>query len=330
MSKVIPVIFFLGGCLLLWILYLNRSSSRIHETTAVIAIVIIGAIFFVTKEEPIQKKIHVAYFISNKDKIPLFFPNARILGQRYRNENVIFTNHLKRLSDGNMKVSFDFPSDFGPLIDLHAIAVLEYLFMNYHRYWYVEKDSVELPFGDFAEIRPVEIADVRKDLTICSRDSLPTLLRQNRFFDDSFGFSDIALPKGTKMLFTSHEGDHQFREYRFYKRFSFDIKIKMRFSSYTIGLGNVGDYVGLTDPQKEVYDTADENVNNYGQVILITECQAKFNRLMTYNPKVVRYRKWAENLFDGLHDSFDWSVCRNKMRDYQQDLSNQLIINKSK
>ena len=98
------------GCFLLFLLYENRSSPRIQEATVVVAIVTIGALFFVARGGLLQKSIYSAYFISKKDQVPLFFADTPVLGQHYLFQGVIFSHYQKRLADQKKKTSFDFSS----------------------------------------------------------------------------------------------------------------------------------------------------------------------------------------------------------------------------
>lgn len=325
MSKAIPILLFLGGCFLLWLLYLNRSSSKIQEAIVIIAIVIIGALFFVTKGESLQETIHSAYFINNKRQTPVFFSLAPGLGQHYQFQNVIFNNYQKRLSNQEKKISFNFPLNSKPIVDLQAIAILNHLFMFYSNYWYVERVSKEIPGGRMGTSRPREIGSVGNDLVKYDKNSLPNSLKQNMFFDDLIGPTTLALPGNTKVYYASREGDHPFCELRFYKRFSFDIRIKIHYSLYMLGMGSVGNYVLLTNEDKFI--KANE-LKDYGTIVLITTCEAKFSRIMAWNPSVVRYKEWAKNLFDDLYNTFDWSICQREIMNYQQALLTQEIINK--
>lgn len=328
MSKTMPIILLLAGYVLLWLLYLNRSSPKIQEATIVIAGVMIGALFFATKGESLRKTIYSVYFVSNKDQVPLFFYNIPVLGQHYLFQDAIFSRYQKRLSDQARKISFDFPSESKPLVDLQGISILNHLLMFYSNYWYVEKESKELPGARMGTFRAVEIENVGNDLVKYDKKSLPDSLKQNMFFDDLIGTRTIALPRNTKVYYTSDEREHPFCEYRFHKRFSFDIRIKVHFSSYMVGLGSVGDFVGLTDTEDRFIKV--KNIRDYGNIVLLITCEAKFNRIRVWNPSVVRYKEWVKNLFDDLYDTFDWSICQSEMRNYQRTLSSQKIINKLK
>lgn len=329
MSKAIPIVLLGLGCFLLFLLYENRSSPRIQEATVVIAVVMIGALLFVARGGSLQKSIYSAYFINKKDQVPLFFAGTPILGQHYLFQGVIFGHYQKRLADQKKKTSFDFSSDYNPLVDLQAIAILNHLFTFYSNQWYAKSEIKELPTGISFTSRPMETEDVGNDLVKYTKKELPNSLKRNIFFDDVGGFSTLALPRGTKIYYTTDK-KYPSREYRFHKPFSFDIRIKIRYSHGGIGLGSVGYYVGLTNIEDKFISPEDPNVRNYETTILRIICKAKFSKIRPWSPTVVRYKEWAQSLFDDLYNTFDWSICQTKMRDYQETLSNQKIINKLK
>lgn len=326
MSKVIPLILFLIGCFLLWLLYLNRSSPRIQEATGVIAAVIIAALLFVMKGELLQKTIHSVYFINNKDQIPLFFIGTPVLGQRYGFQSVIFGNYQKRMSDQNKKTSFDLPSGKKPLVDFQAIAILDHI-CRWYPSWYAEPEIKKLPGA--STFRSVEIERVENDLVEYPKDSLPDSLKENMFFHDFTGFTTLALPKNTEIYYTCDKNKPSC-EYRFYKRFNFDIRIKIHPYLPIPSLGSVGDYMHLTTNIADELAIKSEHARDYTTMALLVTCEAKFHPIRAGNPSVARYKRWVKVLFDDLYNAFDWSVCDSEMRDYQQTLSTQKIINKLK
>ena len=163
MSKAIPIVLLALGCFLLFLLYENRNSPRIQEATVVVAIVTIGALFFVAREGLLQKSIYSAYFISKKDQVPLFFADRPVLGQHYLFQGAIFSHYQKRLADQKKETSFDSSSDYNPLVDLQAIAILNHLFTFYSNQWYAKSEIKELPFGTSFTSRPIGTEDVGND-----------------------------------------------------------------------------------------------------------------------------------------------------------------------
>lgn len=342
MSKIVPIALLIFGCFLLWLLYINRSSTKIQEATIIIVGVIIGALFYVTKEETLEKAITSVYFIEHKEldfndnknedkKIKvkdgfMFFSDKPGLGQYYRLQSGVFGNYLRRLSDSKTDVIFNMPQEVKPLLDIQAIAVLGHLSMFYGHIWHVTGTQKEIPSGTMGEYHPIEMENVKNDILKYDKNNLPGSLKQNMFFNDLNIFRALALPKGTKIYYST---DNNSAEYRFYKRFFFDIRIKINYQSYTVGLGQAAYFLGLDTEEKkfnELYFWG----SDYGNFTLVTNCNATFNRWTAWNPSSVRYKNWTNNLFNDLYNTFDWSICHKRMKEHQESLANQKIINKLK
>lgn len=326
MGFLLPIILLLVGYALLLILYLNRGSSRIQEASVIIATVIIGALVFVTKEESLEGFINTVYFIDLENKQFCLF-NKPILRHYYLNQSVILGSYENRLRKAQKDVSFDFPKDHKAIIDIHTMAVLEHMGLYYGRSWHVEGRSTEVPSGRVGSYRQLEIENVNKDTSIFTTDSLPNNMKQNMFFEDLKTFQNLALPKGTRMYYVTNP-DNPFVECRFYKPFSFDVRIKVCSLLYTIGLGDVGDYLGITDFERSDTRADDPSVKKYGTFVITTHYTAKFSKIKAWNPAVIRYKKWAKNLFDDLYNAFDWKICFGKLKDREETLAHRKIIHK--
>ncbi|MDP1854259.1 MAG: hypothetical protein Q8L26_08685 [Candidatus Omnitrophota bacterium] len=343
MSKIMPICLLVLGYFLLWLLYINRSSTKIQEATIIIAGVIIGALFYVTKEETLERAITSVYFIEHKEsdfndnknnedkKIRvkdgfLFFPDKPGLGQYYRLQSGVFGNYLRRSLDSKTDVIFNMPQEVKPLLDIQAIAILGHLSMFYGHIWHVTGTQKEVPSGTMGEYHLIEIENVKNDISRYEKDKLPISLKQNMFFNDLNIFRALAMPKGTKIYYSTYNNS---AEYRFYKRFFFDIRIKINYQSYTVGLGQVAYFLGLNTEEKDFNELYFWG-NDYGNLALVTNCKATFSRWTAWNPSSVRYKNWANNLFNDLYNTFDWSICYARMKEYQQSSANQKIINKLK
>ncbi|MBU3943045.1 hypothetical protein KKA24_03615 [Patescibacteria group bacterium] len=320
MQKVVPLILLLFGFGLLWILYLNRSSSRIQEATIITAGVIIAALLFVTKAEYFEQSVSSVYFVDLKQKDFVLFGNVPILMRYYMEDSIILTKYKERQEKLKKDTHFNFPADHKAVLDMQAIAILEYLGSYYQSGWYVTSSQSELPSCTWGSWGPVNDPAAKKDATQYTKDILPASLEQNIFYDDLALFRHLTLPKGTKIEYSS-DGDRSV-EYRFYKKFSFDIRLKILFFSYIVGLGNTAQYIGLVDPE-------DFYSKDYGNFHLLIKCEAKFSRLRSWDPSVVRYKKWTKDLFDKLYDKFDWSVQSSKVKDYEERKAHQKIIQKT-
>jgi len=324
--KAVPLILLLAGWALLWVLYQNRSASKIQEATVVIAGIIIGALLIITKSEPIKKTITPVYFLSTKEKKLLFF-DAPALMSHYLQTGVIYGNYVRRKTDAKQDATFDIPKEHKPVLDLQVIAVLNHFSNYYGRTWYVERESKELPGSRMGLSSPKE-ESICEDVQLIDKNALPESLKQTIFFEDWQPLTTFAVPKGTGISYTDtqNEKDGRFCELRLYKPLNFDISIRVAFSSYMIGLGSVGQYLGLIDPEERLTRGDDPNVRDYGHVALRVTCKATFSRLRGWHPSVVRYKAWAANLFDDLYQTFDWSVVQEDMRRYQETLAHQKII----
>jgi len=317
------------GCVLLFLLFLNRSSSRIHEATAVVAIVIVGALAFVMKGETIKRTIASSYFVDLKEDRPVFFEDMTVLMYHYLDQNIIFNKYAKNLAEQGNKVSINQDT----FVDLQAIVVLNTL---YRCSWSTRRVSTEtLSGGTMTSFQPIEEEEVKKDVVEFNKNSLPESLKQNRFYDyfESTVPKVLKLPKGTKFYYSSGK----YREFRFIKPLipllpmysQFDIKIKIRFDRYARGLSIIGMYKGVMDAYYDHARATRKDIEasmNYGDYLLLIECEARFPSLLAWNPQVVRYKKWVNDLFDELYNSFDDTVCRNKIREYQIDLASREII----
>ena len=328
MHRIFPIVLLFIGCVLLWFLYLNRSSSKIQEATIVIAGVVIAALFFVTKSENFEKTISSVYFVDLANKDFLSFHREPVLMHHYLQEGVILGQYFDRCKQLKKNSIFNFPEDHRPILDMQAISILQQLGTFYSGGWYIESSQTELPSYTKGSWGVIDEKDAVRDTKKYSKEDLPKSLRQNMFFDDLRVFLGLNVPNGTQISYEYDDKKGNYVEYRFYKRFSFDVKIKVHFSGYIVGLGTIGQYVGLVPPEMTAVDLRDENIKKYGTYDLIIKCSAEFSRLRAWDPSVVRYKKWAQHLFDSLYNRFDWSVQAKKIKEYEERVSRQKIIQK--
>lgn len=329
MSKAFSIILLIAGGVSLFFLYWNRSAPRIQEATAVVAIVIIGALAFVMKGETIKRTIATSYFADLEKSRPVFFEEMTVLMHHYSRQNIIFSEYEKSLIKQGKEVSVNKDT----FVDLHAIVVLNTL---YKGSWSTRRERIEtLSGGTMINFHATDEEEVKRDVVEFNKNSLPESLKQNRFYDyfEPIVPGVLKLPKGTKVYYSN--GEH--KEFRLRKPLltflpissKFDIKIKIRFDRYARGLSIIGMYKGVMDAY---YDFARatrkdiEDSRNYGNYLLLIECEAKFPSLLAWNPQVVRYKKWVNDLFDELYYSFDDTVTRNRIREHQIDLASREII----
>ncbi|MFA5118812.1 MAG: hypothetical protein WC695_08195 [Candidatus Omnitrophota bacterium] len=327
-QAMIPVTLLILGWFLLWLFYLNRGSTKIHESTVVILGVIIGALLFVTQSESIDRKITTIYFLNNKEH-KLFFFKFPILCEYHSLQNGALTLYKTRLEAKDERISFGFSQDLKPLIDLHACAILSRLSELYQRNWYVERVTHAEAIGVGSAYTARAIEDVKKDITSYSKDSLPENFKRNIFFQDFILFDSFSLPKGTKISYeTDKNGVFSVLHYK--KPLWFDIEIRFTGCQYFLGLGNTGYYTGRIGPKSNVFGPDDPAEKDYGHVFLNMECRATFFRWTAWNPASLRYKRWANNLFNELSDAFSWDLCENRLKEYFQIQANYGIIYKDK
>jgi len=331
MSKILSPVLLGIGFIMVFLLYQNRSSPKIWEATIVSFGVIIVALLFVTNDQPIKKLITPVYFMTKEDNSFLFFIDKPVLSQHYMRRGAMFGGYEHRLSESEEKSDLDFFENKKSIVDMQVMAVIEHLFLHYKRAWYVKTETLELPGATFfyggGELDNKE--SVKNDIATYTKDSMPTSLKKNMFFDDIISFSGgLALPKNTRIQYTQEGGPFWASEIRLYKPFNFDIRIEMTYRAQMFGLGNVGHYIGMTDPEREFIETNDPAFQNYKNIGLRMKCTAKFPWYRTWNPSVLIYKTWANVLFDELYQEFDWFVWEDKIKSHQQAVANQKIINK--
>ncbi len=81
----------------------------------------------------------------------------------------------------------------------------------------------------------------------------------------------------------------------------------------------------MTEPTN-VWHVNWENREKFGTVVVDINCEAEFAALKSGNPKVQRYKKWVENMFDNIYEDFDWLVCNENMQKYNEELAHQKIV----
>jgi len=311
------------------LVFLNRSLPKIQEFIFVavsgMLVIILGIVFY--PENTLDKNISQILFVSLKEKKPIF-PNAPILTQYFFPQAITWSDCKPADPNKTKQQLLQIPDDCTPLIDLQAVSLLHYLSIAYGNNWNVQRTKKYfIPMPGFPSVGGVarSLGPVEKNKTIFTKKDLPDEIKENVFYDglgENFRFS---LPKGTKIKYQEANDKSNFCLIEFYKRFAFDIKIKIYFRSYSAGLGEVSPYIGLS-PIKNQWNVNWEVRDNYGTVMLNMSCEASFNKFRVGDPTIILYKKWVEALFDDLYNSFDWSVCNSKMREYNQMLASQKIV----
>lgn len=326
MNKILWSLVIVISSFLVSLIYLNRAHAKIQEAiivaiTGLIAVVL-GVIFFSAENEEIHKDISVVYFVSLEKKEPVFFTTPVLL--HYLMQSGVIWGNYKSKEPKNSKLIFSgIPDSSKALIDLQTAAFLQHLSMFYRDDWNMQIIKKELPGFSFTRFRC--LGSYSKDKQIFTKASLETTFSKNIFFKSLMDNLQITLPRGTKVIFYPYDSKQNICRIRMVKRFSFDTEITFSFSSYSSGLGKIGSYAGLTLPTNKWYVSWD-NQDKFGTVVLNVLCKAKFFKLKSGNPNVLKYRELFRNLFDDLYQTYDWAVCDRAMRDYYEELANLNIV----
>ncbi len=317
MANILSIILLILGCVALWLLYLNRSSSRIHEATVILAVTILGALLIILKGETIEKRIHSVYFVdSQENKLSSF--DIHVLDQYERYRKMIYSMYKEEMGKNNKPISFDFNKTYQSVVDLQIMEILHHLCSYYSNQWYAERLTKRLPGITLFAGKEIGPDSDRNDIAIVPLTGLPASIQLAPFFSAKLGFESIALPKGTTVEYTRNSGNKPC-ELRFSKPLHFDIRIKIHPASGGPFLGEIGHYAGLTSfEDKVVYP--DLLRGNRSAVVRI-DCIAKFSMWMQWNPDVIRYKAWTRRLFDDLYETFDWSPVDKEMTEYQRNLA---------
>jgi len=317
------------ACVLVYLIYLNRAHAKIQEAiivaiTGVLAVVF-GVVFFGTKNKEIDKNIATVSFVSLEQKKPVFF-TAPILLHYFMNQGIIWADFERNHSNEAKNLMEALPKNMDGLemlADLQAVALIYYLGQSYHFNWDMIYTKKVLP--GFISKRGMALNTDPKDKKVFSSKKLVQIFKQNKFCESLQQIHQLTLPKNTNLKYIPYSKENKKCQILISKRFAFEITITLYFSSYSAGIGKVADYIGLTEPTN-VWHVNWEERDKFGTAVVTIECYAKFFTLKSGNPEVQRYKRWIENLFDNLYEEFDWSVCNESMREYNEELANQKIV----
>ncbi len=273
------------------------------------------------------------YFIDQKkkgDNQILFFESEPILTRFYMYSGLIYNHYIEKSKEHKPVSKFDFNNDVSPLVELQTIAVFEHLLSLYHSNWQIRREVIDLPGARRVVSGPKIDNESKKDITKYSIDNFPSLRKSNRFYRTPLMFNNLAVPKNTKITFQEAGSKKTSYELAFKKTFFFDVSIKVSYSGSMIGLGKIGDFIGITSPERAYTDTSDPNVRDYSTYYLTIRCKAKFNRITAGNPSTSKYKEWSNDMFNNLYQEFDWTVCQDSILNYQKNKAIQKILNINK
>jgi hypothetical protein len=321
------VLVFIGA--LFFLIYTNRAHQNIQQIViALIGLIatVLGVFLFGDKIQAIKKTISVVSFVSIEQKKPVF-PIAPVLNEYFMHQGTIWSDFERDhpdLASEAMKKLPQSTDDLNILTEIHAIAIMQYLGRSYHSDWDILEIAHVLP--GFASYRGQGLNTNPKDKTTYDSAELVEIFKSNIFNESLKNISQLTLPKGTHIKYIQPSGELKQHQIIISKKYSFVITIQLYFSTYSAGLGKVANYVGVTKPTN-VWNVNWEERDKYGTAVVTIKCTAKFPFYKSGNPEVQRYQKWIQNLFENMYEEFDWSICNNKMKEYNEELAHQVIIN---
>lgn len=316
----IKYVFFVLLFLVIFVfLWWNREHPKVQEAIIAIILALTAAIVFLFlsgENKSVSKSISAVYFILNKENKPLFFTTP-ILTHYHLQQGVIY-GEAESNKTGIQK-STKIIDNHRLFCDLQAATIINHLFTNYTFKWFTKRVSEKFP--GFTTIKGENLGDIKEDVCVYKKQDLKKKFTENEFFFYIYELTQMSLPKNTIINYEPYNDAHKYCLIEFRKPFYFDIKIKISFSSYIVGLGSVGQFTGVSE---DWYD------KDYGTVIININCEGNFNKLISGNPSIRKYKKWAENLFDDFYNTFDWQVCNSNIKEYIEVTAHQMIIKKLK
>lgn len=315
-------VFILVFAFIFYLIYLNRAHAKIQEAIIVaiasLIAVIVGVIFFSSEPQEIKQDISTVYFISLDHKQPIFFTSPVLMDYAFPS-GVIWSDFRTKKPEMEKQILKEFPNDFNPLIDLQVAAILQHLSMFYSQEWDMQRISKTLPFSRSFAGR--SLSQNPKDKKIFVKKDLIDIFLGNILVDSLSNDAKISFPKATKLKYIPENGEYRVCKIRISKWFAFDTEITIFFTRYSAGLGKIGAYAGLVVPTNKWYVNWEER-DKFGTVVINMSCRAKFSKLRSGDPQVLKYKTWIRNLFDDLYETFDWEACDQAMRQYYEELAN--------
>jgi len=312
-------VFVLSLLIMFAFLWWNREHPKVQEAIIATILTITGVIIFLFLSggnKSVIKAISAVYFISNKENKPLFFTTP-ILTHYHLQQGIIYGEagrNKTRIQESTKTID-----NHRLFCDLQAATIMNHLFTNYSFKWFTKRVSEKFP--GFTTVKGENLGDVKEDVRAYRKQDLKKKFSENEFFAFIYEFPQMSVPKGTIINYEPYNDAHKYCLIELHKPFYFDIKIKISFSSYIVGLGSVGQFTGISE---DWYD------KDYGTLIINVNCEGNFNKFISGNPSILKYKQWAENLFDDFYNTFDWQVCNSNIKEYLEVTAHQTIIKKVK
>lgn len=248
------------------------------------------------------------------------FP-APVLNMRYMNIEILYSELLKKKNQEEIK--FDFLNDPKPIVDLVSFAIFQDLRKHFSNSWSITKRITKGPTGRTEQWGPKNDRKTKKDIKTILNENLPMSLKKNIFYTEASLSNKITLPKRTEF---KYEVKERLCKFIMKKPFYFNLVISVKYDGATIGLGRVGDYIGVTDFERKYTDVRDPNVRKYRTHMLEINCNAKFYKWTAGNPKTEQYKEWVKFMFDRISDQLDWEKIDKEIKENKQQKAMHKII----
>lgn len=181
------------------------------------------------------------------------------------------------------------------------------------------------------------------DIQIIELDDFPQSIKDSKYFynlEFHSPFKKLSLPQNTTIKFippSSANGSSQpkaeihLEKRSFFNVFrDFHIIITVFYSAGSVGLNEIGRYVGVVAPGQRAIVLNDEENRKYWSTNLIVTYEANFGHFRPWSEDVLTYKEWIEELFKAMKSDFDWRLQDEKIRYYLQVTSYEKIIHQMK
>lgn len=296
-TTIVTAIFALLTIAAFGLVWLNRASEKI--LTAVIPVAAAGliaiylAVFVFGGEPSVSTIFPIAFQYQIASKMPANLPLT--LFSRRDTMSLflpaqLHSTHPEYFSD---------PADSdGILLHRHLVqrVILDWLAFHYSNSWDIEMTQFDLPGSRSQQFAPASGTSVKTKIYGVAE--IDQKLTGNRFQSVHSAMArQLSVPPKTELLIEvprdSGPAGHVGRitlENPFCT-----LSILFQDSTWMRGLGAYKELAGLSDDENNMLATATFNVR----------ISVEFNRLMSGNPQMPSYKRWAAGIVEGLKDQFD-------------------------
>ncbi len=311
------IVFIVIGLYFVWVSQ-NWKNPKLMEVLPILVGVLITITWsIISVPQTIKGNFTHQYFTDFDGKQSLNFMRHPVLRNIFRIHTDISGYIEKDQVDFNLKSNEE-------SVEFLSFVILSSIAETFASKWYYKEDTPD-------------------DIELIELDRLPVSIINSKYYHNlkhSSPFKKIALPQNTKIEFyppSSFSGSFapraeiHLKKNTFFNLFKdFHIKISIYYSRGTIGLNEIGRYVGVVSPGKRAIDLNDDEIRKYWSTQLDVTYEASFGRFRPWSKEVLIYKKWIKEYFEGIKDSFDWVIQDQKIRDYLQVTSYEKIIHQMK